>query len=191
MLPSHMVKIQGDFQRIRCGWIGHHLHGRAARDDTLLRLHANPLDVGGQPILIGSCWSAGDALFEKRGVSICSGFKDQSSSSRGMWSKAPVESTKVLNKRIGLSFKMHLLLTWILILAYLWQITPDRNDLSLVFRSETIHQNLPMDKSLHRWWQRCSSTAMVPRFTVHPFSCSPIPSRKRSEWHVVIAEYKL
>ena len=53
--------------------------------------------------------------FKNDGVSICSEKKRsvylESSSCRGMWSKAPVKSTKVLNQRIGLSFKMHLLLT--------------------------------------------------------------------------------
>lgn len=88
-----------------------------------------------------------------------------------MWSKAPVKPTKVLNKRIGLSFKMHLLLTWILMYF--------RLALPKLHLTETIcpwflDQRLstiiyPMDKNSSPFMTTtCSSTAMAKVHDVHP-----------------------
>lgn len=111
--------------------------------------------------------------FKKDGVSICSGKKRSvfHSSCRGMWSKAPVKSTKVLNKRIGLSFKMHLLLTWILM--YFRLPLPKLTEMICPWfldqRLSTIILIYPMDKKSSSFMTTtCSSTAIAKLHDVHP-----------------------
>lgn len=88
-----------------------------------------------------------------------------------MWSKAPVKSTKVLNKRIGLSFKMHLLLTWILMY---FRLPLPKLHLTEAICPWFLDQRLstiiyPMDKNSSPFMTTtCSSTAMAKVHDVHP-----------------------